>query len=220
MTKGRARKSSQKRLGKPVAIPSVKWLTTGFPMVQHIRMPFEQFTSNPITAGVNAQNGYQCNSLNQPSLTIDTSHQPFYYDQYVPQYAFYEVLKSTITVQFQNSTLLDSVKCVLSWDDNTSAISNINTLAEQVNAKHALIGPAGGSTSSAKLSHTYTPERCLGIAPGSNATRAGVGTDPSDPFLWTVTMNGAAGGGTGNVATDVHIEYWVRWSEPQSVSGS
>lgn len=207
-------------MGGAVNIPRVSWLTTGFPMVQHVRMPFRQYTSNALSAGSIVQLGFQCNSVFQPSVSIDTSHQPFYYDQYVSQYAFYEVLKSTIRIRLQNSTLLDSAKCVLSWDDNSTAQTNFNTLAEQERAKHTTLGPASGSTGTRTLTHTYTPESCLGVAPGTSATRAGVGTDPSDPFFWTLSMGGVATGGTGNIASDVSIDYWVRWSEPQSISGS
>jgi len=188
--------------------------------VLRVEHKFVQFASNTLTAGVNVQNGYACNSIFRPSLTIDTAHQPYYYDQYVNLYAFYTVYKATIKIVFSNSTVADTVKCVLSWDDDASANTNMNTLAEMKYSRSCLLGPASGSTGSKVLSHTYTPAKWLGLTSATNAIRAGAGTDPADLFLWVVTMNGAAASSSGNIATEVSVTYWVEYSEPQTVAGS
>jgi len=197
-----------------------RYLIGGFPAQLAVQLRFRENANRAHTGGTVTSAAYSCNSLFTPSPTVGSSHQPLYFDQYSPIYTQYRVVRSEIRVRFTNSTIADSVACVLSNDSDTSVPTSIDVLAERIGAQNGIMGHYQGSNNTAVFKGVeFTPEKYLGCPSTSTGNQAGVGSDPTDQYFW-ITSGNSMGSTTGNFATEVEINYWVVFSQPKTISGS
>lgn len=168
-------------------------------------------TYNTAVAGVQVSQTVGCNTPFQPFRTVTTSIVPQYLATLSSIYDRTYVERARIEVELVNATLADAVFTVLSHDGNSTVSTDINELSDYRYSQSKTLGYYSGGNVKAIYRSEFTPERHLGI-PAIAAENVCLGTDPSDPYFWCITVKPSAGA-TGNVAYKIRVVYDLVFSE-------
>lgn len=172
-----------------------------------------RFAFNGVVAvtGTNTGLAWGCNTPNQPNRSVSTTETPGYYTKLAGLYDRVYTVSSTIRYQAVNVTVADAVQIVLSNDGNSVVPTNIFEAMERTDAKDSILGHYQGGSTVARFNHQWFPKPFIGVPPDSPDNTV-VAADPPNTYLWFVDMQ-TLGGGTGNVAYQVVIEYDVVFHE-------
>jgi len=172
-----------------------------------------RFAYNGVVAvtGTNAGLAWGCNSPNQPNRSVGTTETPGYYTKLAALYERVYTVSSAIRYQAVNVTTADAVQIVLSNDSDSSVPTNIYESMERADALDGILGHYQGGSTVFRSSHRWEPKPYIGVPPDSPDNTV-VAADPPNPYYWFVSMQ-SLGGGTGNVAYQVVIEYDVVFHE-------
>jgi len=187
-------------------------VSRGIGMPKQLRTKL-RFCYNGVVAvtGTNAGLAYGCNSPNQPNRTVGTTETPGYYTKLAALYDRVYTNSSTISVQLVNVTVADGVQVVLSNDSNSTVPTNIYEAMERTGAESSILGHYQGGDTQALFKHRWTPKPFIGVLPDSPDNTV-VAADPPNPYFWFTEFQ-SLGGGTGNVAYQVVIEYDLTFHE-------
>lgn len=138
------RKRRRRMRRRPLRIPRP---LSGFPQTKVVRLRYvEQFTLDPATGGVALQD-FRCNSIYDPNAS-GTGHQPYGHDQWAQYYRRYEVLKSSIRVDYCQSEASASTSVLvvgIEVDDATTVTTDPILQLEQGRTRHKILHTGGSS---------------------------------------------------------------------------
>jgi len=218
---GRRRDSAPRgeRGAPPMAVVRYSPNVFGFPDRLMTKLRYHDTLTITSTAGVVGVQVYNWNSIYDPDAT-NVGHQPLYRDTYASLYDHYAVVSATARIQFVNPST--SYTCMVGGviDDDQSATSQFNTIAEQAHAKHALLTPLSGSESSKTFNFSWNCKEILGIDPFASQTyKTAVGSNPSELSCLQL-FNATTTGNDTTVIIDVEFIYDCLWTELSTPTGS
>jgi len=172
-----------------------------------------RFAYNGVVAvtGTNTGLAFGCNSPNQPNRSVGTTETPAYYTKLAALYDRVYTNSSRITIELVNVTTADAVQTVLSNDGNTTVPTNIYESMERTGAKASVLGHYQGGDTRVVFTHAWKPKPFIGVPPESPDNTV-VAADPPNLYAWFIALQ-TLGGGTGNVAYQVVIEYDLTFHE-------
>lgn len=200
--------------------------TYGFPNELVVRLRYSDIIVMTSTAGSLAKYVFRCNSIVDPDFT-GAGHQPMYFDQFAALYANYTVLGSKIKVTY--SPVVDAIATAqpsgpfeigLLSDPNGTVSSTANTLAETPGCKSTLLTIATGGHNLKVLTHTYSPERDLGISADDDTAGATIASSPSSTWFWTMYARDIGLSSASSIDTKVEIDFLVKFKRREDISGS
>ncbi len=197
----RNNKVKQRGNSPPITISS----NPGMPLRLRTKLRFVKTYISAVT-GLLQSTLFGCNTPVQPSRTVGTTDKPLYWTKLVSTYDKCYTVGSSIKVTFCNVTTADGVVVVLSTDNNSVSSTSLDELRERVDSKSGVLGYYTGGTTTWSATHHWEPKPYLGVAANSTNNISGSLTDPPDPYFWVLSL-ATTGGGTGNVAVTVEIEY-------------
>lgn len=156
-----------------------------------------------------------CNTPYAPFRTETTSELPGYITFLNTAYDNVFVREARIVVEIVNSTVADSITTVLSYDADSSVSTDIKELSEQRYSKTQTLGYFSAGSNRTVHRGTFTPQGFLGINPNNSSNTCYGATDPADPYFWVISAK-SVGGGEGNVAYRVTVEYDLEFSQLKS----
>jgi len=233
----RRTKPYKKRRTSRFPISKTDWLATvqktapqrgvfGFPDEFTTRLRYAEVIT--LTSASNGVGKYcfRMNSIFDPDQT-GTGHQPYYYDQLSALYNRYTVLGSKLTCEFSVqpsaiATAQPSGPCVIGvvTDDDASIGSTVTTLLEQQNSKTTIIGGGNSGPATKKMSVTFSPERDLGLARDDDTVGAAFGANPSKQWYGFIFAAEAGTSSATSIVCKVQLEYYVKLSQLQNITGS
>lgn len=152
------------------------------------------------------------NTPNQPGRTLDTSAEPLYYSQLADIYANCYTTRARAKASVQNLTVADGILVILSHDDNDTTTSTSTALREKPFAQTGHLGHYQGGSTSYAGAITFAPQRYLGFGPSDVRNTVFEKLDPDDTYSFVVSVR-SLGGGTGNIAVTVDIDYDVVFAQ-------
>jgi len=207
----RTAQTIRKKRGEARMVLGLNPSTFGFPNTIVTKLRYCTFLDLTAAAGVVAQNIFNANSIFDPDNT-GVGHQPLYRDNFANIYDQYVVLGSRIKVTFvSSSTTLGHYIGITGDDDNTTS-SNLETLMEQNNSVHSMIGAS--SAPPGYLTATFSPLSKFGVAAkddGSSATA--MGANPTELWCWKVWALPSDAATTSHCYCKVEIDYTVKFTE-------
>jgi len=162
-------------------------------------------------AGSTVSHAIGCNTPITPFRTVTTTNVPAYIDWLHDAYENIYTVRAHITVELLNVTVADSVFTVLSYDSDTTVSTDIASLGEQRGSKSRVLGYFSAGSNKAVLSSEFRPEINLGI-PYNSVNNLCTTGDPADPYFWVISVK-SAGGGTGNIAYRIIVDYDVEFDQ-------
>jgi len=163
----------------------------------------------------NKQVAIGCNTPYQPFRTETTTEKPGYMTYLNTAYENVYVREARIIAEVVNSTVADSITTVLSYDSETTVSTDIKELSEQRYAKTQTLGYFSAGSNRTVHRGTFTPQGFLGINPNNAANTCYGAADPADPYYWILSVK-TVGGGEGNVAFRITVEYDLEFSQLKS----
>lgn len=210
----RVMRSRRRDLSLPVVIPRP------FPFAPILRCTMKYAERINITLGAGPSYlGSQlmaANGLYQPNLSV-ASHQPMCWDQLTQIYKKGAVVSSKIRYDIHPSAFTGTV---VSWvDDDINILSGgaLYPTAERPYSKSVVYS---GATASGPVSLTNYFNNDAHFGKGSitdDAIQSSAAANPTELAVFALFANGV---GAGTLIIDVYIEYFVQWSEFESIPAS
>lgn len=187
-------------------------------------LTFADYKPFSVTASGLSANKYACNSLYDPDIT-GVGNQPHDFDQYAALYGRYEVMSSSIEVEFAMgrdlsnvvSTYYPMIGGILMHNALGTIPSNVYELMSAFNTKTALIGTDGAP---AKITEYFTPKNVLGFVGKDDVLTAGVTANPSQQAEWYVFVANNGNPAIQPVGVKIKIRYNVRFFGKKENTGS
>lgn len=176
------------------------------------------FSSGAFGSGTPGLYVFSANGLFDPDFT-GTGHQPMGFDQLMAFYKHYTVLRSRITVWFNNTESVYPVSVAIAVQDTSSGLSVYPCILEAGNVVSAsLSGPQNGSQTSGlptKLTQVVTIGRFQSVPnPLDDDTLRGTASaNPATAVYFAIYFN-AGGTVTGAVDFAVELDYDAVFTEP------
>lgn len=193
-----------------------------FPKLMQATLTYAETFIYPVPAGGVGSYNFSCNGLYDPNIS-GTGHQPMYFDQYMAIYDHYNVVSSTITWTFKNSSTSQYYDVALMIDDDSThgVGTNWNTAAERPGAKQGTVGPISGAHGVLRMKQSWSRQTAFGKY-GDNDPEL-KGSSSANPvesqqfigFFKEVTATGST-----DLFIDVVIKYNVVFDELASMTGS
>lgn len=200
----------QKRDHEARMIPGLGSLEYGFPNSITTKLRYHGQYIYTSTTGAPAPWIFRANGLFDPDYS-NVGHQPLYRDTYANIYDYYVVLGAKITVRFHSNSATSGFLCGIVASDTPTISTTVDTLCEQNNAVHAVIGNI--SSPGTTLFMTYSPLENLGAQGEDDLSMlTPVGSDPSTTQyfgIWVATSDATT---TAGCVVDATVEYTVKFS--------
>jgi len=160
---------------------------------------------------------FSCNGVFDPDIT-GVGHQPKGFDQIMPLYDHYTVLKSRIACTFYpNGTNI--FRCGIVVVDSTSEYTNLSQVGEVPTAKSTCV--MNGSSADCKtVSVGVFPLKFLGMKFGEDTTRGSASSNPAEGCFFHVYVGSASGADPVAIFFDAKIWYTVVFHEPKILAQS
>lgn len=194
--------------------------STGFPQRLTIKHRYSEVVGLTGTTGALSTYFFRCNGMFDPNQT-GTGHQPYYFDQLTAVYNHFCVVRSKITVKFNNQSAagIGGTVGIVINDDGTFSGSNGSTANEMPSAVHTLI--PGVQWSNRTLTKTWSARDTFGGSLLANDNLQGTAAaDPTEQSTFMLYAFSQDGTNTLAVFADVLIEYEAVWSELKDISAS
>lgn len=183
----------------------------GFPNSIITKLRYYDCFNQTSTLGGVARNLWRANSIFDPDQT-NAGHQPMYRDQWATIYNHYVVIGSKITVTFVPTSATVPMVCGVAGDDDSSTSTTPQTLVEQNNSKHVVIGTTGSEPKTVTM--TFEPVDAFGVdTKDDGRSLTATGSNPFEEWYfctYAFTLDGAS---TATVGMAVEIEYTVKFAE-------
>lgn len=192
----------------------------GFPMKLTVKQKYcdSHILTFPAVGTVQSYH-YALNGLWRPNLS-GTSHQPYYFDQYMQLYNHYCVIACKMTVVFctyETNAVASNV--VLYQNDDTTAMTNMTTLQELSRGKKALLNTDGGSTKTLVLNWSAR-NTFGGSVLGNEELKGDVLANPTELSVGTIAFASADMVTATSVIAQVTMEYITVYFELKDTAGS
>lgn len=205
------RSENDRSMSKKGLAPIVRSLNSGFPQRLATTLRYT-YTAVVSVTGTPSVTFWGFNSPNQPGRTLDTAAEPLYYSQLAVIYDNCYTTRSRAKASVQNLTVADGILVILSHDNDGTTSSSSTALREKPFAHTGHLGHYQGGSTSYAGSIAFEPQRFLGFGPSDVRNTAVQSQDPDDIYTFVVSVR-SLGGGTGNIAVTVDVEYDVVLSQ-------
>lgn len=200
----------QKNNHEAEMIPGLGPLEYGFPNSIITKLRYHDIFVYNSTTGAPAPLILRANGLFDPDYS-NTGHQPLFRDNYASIYDYYVVLGSKVTVTFQSNSATSPFICGIVTSDTPTISTTLDTLCEQNNAVHTVIGNM--SAPNKTLFMTYSPLENIGaVGEDDLSMLTAVGNDPSVVQYFGVWVATADATTTAGCIVDFTIEYTVKFA--------
>lgn len=175
-------------------------------------------------AGVPAYYVFKGNSIYDPDHT-SAGHQPLGRDQWNNFYTRYEVMASSIEVEFcSNQTVSDPIVIAICPTDAAAPsgwVSSLNTMLETPYSKSALIpGAANGQGIAKSLSYYMTTKAKFGDNKNKEDLQAQFGNNPNEIWYHQVAISPTVGVQSASCSVRVKLKYYVKLFDRVDLAGS
>lgn len=179
--------------------------TTVVPDTMYVRMKYREIL---IEGGIFNTHTYSLNSIFDPNQS-GAGHQPLGHDQWGALYENYQVLASSIKVEFVQNSASVPAGCVVFPSNVSTTSTNLLNAGEQSYAKYRnLQVNTGGRPIIIK---NYMSVRKLEARSTDSVNfSAGFGADPVAERFWHVVIGALDSASTASVITDVTIIYYCK----------
>jgi hypothetical protein len=195
---------------------------TPLPHMLKAKMKYCQYVSLTASSGILAKNVFVASSVYDPDYT-GSGHQPRGFDQLMPLYDHFVVLKSRIEVDFLTVVSNPQIAGVQVNAVTTPETSFID-YAEQARCETAMLPSAltSGGVYPVKMVQHYDAREFMGIPDPITAGKlqGTIIANPADNAFYHVWVQEAAESGTCGAGATVLIEYEVAFIEPLAVARS
>jgi hypothetical protein len=179
-----------------------------------VRLRFNDITA--FTSGTSGSYVYAINDVYDPNVT-GVGAQPLGFDQWCGLYQRFEVLKSTILVEFTNSDATDNVRVAIVPTISSSSPSLINA-STMARSKYGIMGGIGG-ISFKRLVCTVSPRALIGRNTNSVNYTGSSTASPASLVYWHV-LAASMTSTTLNTVQSTEVTYTVKFYDRVSLSGS
>jgi hypothetical protein len=193
------------------------------PFTLHSKLKYAEHILVTGTTGGLGLYVFNASSLYDPNYT-GTGHQPRGFDQIMPLYDHFVVLKSTIKVRLVSQTVNSVVMAGVALSSTTTNQGDWDDYAEgpmsQVNSTGNLV--TYGNTSVLEFSLHYDAKSFLGVPDPitSNKNQGTISANPIDNAFYHIFVQDGAESASVNVRALVEIEYHCVFIEPLNPSQS
>lgn len=191
----------------------------GFPDRLETKLRYSDFSGVTSTTGAVGQYKFRWNSTFDPDFT-GTGHQPLYRDTFSAIYDHYSVIKARAIIRFTYVDADSPVFVSINTEDDSTATSTAQTLAEQSHGVSTLLTPLSGSHSFKEFVVNWDCASILGIDPYiTEGYKTAVGSNP-DEESYLVISAATTDTTTATVNFQIILEQTVLWSELQTPTQS
>ncbi len=220
LRKAFSRKKSfrRKRKMRSTAIPQGMTLI-GFPRIMKMKHRYSEVISSSATSGAINNQNFACNGMFDPNIG-GAGHQPLAFNQMEVLYDHYTVIGSVIKIKVIAQAATDEpIIMGLYKDDDSSILTNINSLLEQGQGATRFLGPATDRVTT--LTSKWSAKKTFGGSIMGQENLKGTGAsnpvDLTHYMFWFRSANAAA---TVQITLQVTIDYIAVWTEKKSLAFS
>lgn len=163
---------------------------------------------------------FSLNGLFDPNITT-TGHQPLGFDQIMPMYDHYTVIGAKARVNITNTDPDNAQIVALHLKDTSVAVSNINQILENGQAKWTTVGPLNSGSSNKTLAIGCNTSKFFGRSVLDGDKYYGtVSSNPADQVYLHITIADAHTDDPLPVDVQVELSYVAILSEPKTLAQS
>ncbi len=175
-----------------------------------------QLNASAVTSAVHT---LSANGLFDPDIT-GSGHQPLGFDQFTPLYDHYYVYAARARVKFVGGDTGAQV-CGISIDDNNSAITTLETIREQPDTVHTVVGSVNGNSGVKSLSKFCKISKTLGKSYKCDENKGSASANPTEQTYFNIWQEPVIGGtDPGTITATVEMTYYVCFTERKQLNQS
>ncbi len=212
------RSFKRKRRMRSVAIPQ-GMTNIGFPNTFKMKHRYSEIISSSASTGsINSQN-FACNGMFDPNIG-GAGHQPLAFNQMEVLYDHYTVIGSVIKIKVITQAATDEpIIMGLYKDDDTTILTNINSLLEQGQGATRFLGPATDKVTT--LTSKWSAKKTFGgSVMGQENLKGSASSNPVDLTHYMFWYRAADAAATVQLTFQVTIDYIAVWTEKKSLAYS
>lgn len=191
---------------------------SGAPTIRIANLRFCETTNLACTSGILNARQYRANSINAPSLTTGSAHQPMAHDQWAILYNHYVVLGSKITFTVINDSTVSPAYVGVYLNDGTTLPYTVgDDFVEARKGQYRLIQQNNPAT--IKLTQKFSTKKYFNVADVKDSLgRLGSSffnnpTEQAYYSLWYQTLDASSD----TIRFSVVVDYIVQFSEPRDL---
>lgn len=211
---------------------SVVWKKNGFPNSMYITMAYTDVISLDPGVGGGVSKPLLVNSIFNPGYASSAGHQPFGYDQWLPIYNKYKVMKTVVTAQVLPTTQPPSnimtggnqlaeytpnysgIFFLKSDDDATITLSSAQAIMEQQQTRYCMFTNGKWSR---KLSMVYTPRSVPNVGKDLTAIMT---ANPAEQAFIHVGLSSLTGDNLVQCKVVLRMKFFVKLFDRKDVNNS
>ncbi len=211
----------RKRVKKRRRRSMLSLFKTGQPFPRSFYTTLRYSTSLSLNASSVSANVHSlsCNGLYDPDITAG-GHQPLGFDQFMVLYDHYYVFAARAKVKFVGGDTGAQV-CGISIDDNNSPITTVETIREQPDTVHTVVGSVNGNSGVKQLTKFCIIGKSLGKSYKCDENKGSNSGNPTEQTYFNIWQEPIIGGtDPGAITATVELTYYVCFTERKQLAQS